>query len=93
MLCLIIFLTLLSEILAFHLYMGAKAIAPNDPYNINDYEIPKWAEQKFKNNKIPKFSEYHKKIKSQNQKITLFQLKKHYNAIKHCNLPFGLVQK
>ncbi len=94
MLCLIIFLTLLSEILAFHLYMGAKAIAPNDPYNINDYEIPKWAEQKFKKNKIPKFSEYHKKNKKPKPKNNFISIEEaHYNAIKHCNLPFGLLQK
>ena len=79
MLCLIIFLTLLSEILAFHLYMGAKAIAPNDPY-INDYYIPK-------------FSEYHKKNKKPQPKNNFISIEEaHYKAIKHCNLPFGLLQ-
>jgi len=61
-----------------------------------DYEIPKWARKKFKSNKIPRFSPYHHKNRSNNL-LTDFpryisEEQAMYNAVKACNLPFGLLQ-
>ena len=48
-----------------------------------------YTKEKFLNNKIPKFSNYHKK----SYKIKFISEEEaHYNAIKECNLPFGLLQ-
>ena len=56
-----------------------------------DYEIPKWVYDRkiFKKNKITRFSKYHKK-----KRVKLItEEEAQYNAIKVCNLPFGLIQK
>ena len=87
MLVFIILVTLIADAISFHLHMNTKSQIAQ-----YDYEIPKWAEQKFKKNKIPKFSEYSKKIKKpQNNYIS--EEEAHYNAIMACKLPFGLLQK
>ena len=56
-----------------------------------DYEIPKWVYKRkiFKQNKIPRFSKYYKKRKIR----MITEEEAEYNAIKICNLPFGLLQK
>lgn len=61
-----------------------------------DYEIPKWVRKKFKSNRIPRFSPYHHKNRSNNL-LTDFpryisEEQAMYNAVKACNLPFGLLQ-
>ena len=57
------------------------------------YEIPDWVYKRkiFKNNRIPKFSNYHKKNKVLKSNF-ISEEEAHYNAIKECNLPFGLLQ-
>lgn len=89
MLVFIILVTLIADVISFHLHMNVKSQIAQ-----YDYEIPKWAEQKFKKNKIPKFSEYSKKIKKPQQKNNyISEEEAHYNAIMVCKLPFGLLQK
>ena len=61
-----------------------------------DYEIPKWARKKFKSNRIPRFSPYHRKNRSNNLLTDcpryISEEEAMYNAVKACNLPFGLLQ-
>ena len=61
-----------------------------------DYEIPKWARKKFKSNKIPRFSPYHHKNRRNNLLKDcpryISEEEAMYNAVKACNLPFGLLQ-
>lgn len=62
-------------------------------YGDTDYEIPQWAKQRFKKNKIPKFSEYNKKKRNKRMNTYISEEDAHYNAIEVCNLPYGLLQK
>ena len=94
MLFFIILLTFICDVFCFHLYMNEKYYATNNQY---DYKIPKWAKKRFQQNKIPKFSEYHKKNRPPQRQLEkkmkfISEEEAHYNTLQVCNLPFGLLQ-
>lgn len=93
MLSIIVVLILLSLGHGFHLNMRSNYIQKKVKSNQYDYEIPNWAKQRFKKNIIPKFSQYRKQIKKPQPDNYISEEEAHYNAIKVCKLPFGLVQK
>ena len=89
MLVFIILVTLILDVISFHLHMNIKSQITQ-----YEYEIPKWAEQRFKKNKLPNFSEYNNKIKKPQPKNNyISEEEAQYNAIMVCKLPFGLLQK
>ena len=89
MLVFIILVTLILDVISFHLHMNTKSQITQ-----YEYEIPKWAEQRFKKNKLPNFSEYNNKIKKPQPKNNyISEEEAQYNAIMVCKLPFGLIQK
>ena len=93
MLSVIVILIMLSIGYGFHLNMKSNNIRKRVKKNEYDYEIPKWVKHHFNKNKIPKFSEYNKRNKRYKYDNYITQEEAEYNAIKACNLPFGLIQK
>jgi hypothetical protein len=93
MLSIIVVLILLSLGHGFYLNMRSNNFPKKVKSTEYDYEIPKWAKQRFKKNVIPKFSQYRKQIKKTKPDNYISEEEAHYNAIKVCKLPFGLVQK